>query len=183
MAILGGEVLLILCSLCYLVWWSIAFAPPVKTAHSGGGLFLAGAALGGLGGIALLIVGIVTLTGRSSGLPAGGVALGGLVAGAVLIAVTAGPLHRPVTTELPLIVIWATVQLATCAALTTSGHLAGAATFTWVAASVVATVVGVICYLLFYRLDPVPAYWVGMVPLAVDGLVAAVLAVLVATGR
>ncbi|HEY5847015.1 MAG TPA: hypothetical protein VIT42_09530 [Microlunatus sp.] len=35
--------------------------------------------------------------------------------------------------------------------------------------------VGLACYLIFYRLDPIPAYWIGMVPLAVDGVVAAIL--------
>ena len=39
------------------------------------------------------------------------------------------------------------------------------------------------CYLIFYRLDPIPAYWIGMVPLAVDGVVAATLAAIVALTR
>ncbi len=47
----------------------------------------------------------------------------------------------------------------------------------------IATLVGLACYLVFYRLDPVPAYWVGMVPLAVDGVVAAILAAVVALMR
>ena len=38
-------------------------------------------------------------------------------------------------------------------------------------------------YLIFYRLDPVPAYWVGMVPLAVDGVVAAILAAITTLTR
>ena len=39
------------------------------------------------------------------------------------------------------------------------------------------------CYLIFYRLDPIPAYWIGMVPLAVDGVVAAILAAIVTLTR
>jgi hypothetical protein len=183
LAILGGEALLLVCSLCYLVWWSIAFAPPVQTPHPGGGVFLAGAGLCGLGGVALLGAGIVGLAGRGSVPSLGGVVLGGVVVGAALLAVTAGPLHRPVTTELPLIVIWATVQLAACAVLTASGWLAGPASSGWIGATVVATVAGLVCYLAFYRLDPVPAYWVGMVPLIFDGLAGVVFAVLVVTGH
>ncbi len=52
-----GEVLLVVCSLSYLVWWTITFRPSVRT-PPGGGLFLAGAVLGGLGGLVLLAVGI-----------------------------------------------------------------------------------------------------------------------------
>jgi hypothetical protein len=48
-----GEVLRVVCSLCYLVWWTITFRPSVRI-PPGGGLFLAGAVLGGLGGLVLL---------------------------------------------------------------------------------------------------------------------------------
>jgi hypothetical protein len=36
---------------------------------------------------------------------------------------------------------------------------------------------------MFYRLEPIPAYWIGMVPLAVDGVVAAILAAIVTLTR
>ena len=60
LVIVIGEVLLVVCSLCYLVWWTITFRPSVRT-PPGGGLFLAGAVLGGLGGLVLLAVGIAAL--------------------------------------------------------------------------------------------------------------------------
>ena len=40
----------------------------------------------------------------------------------------------------------------------------------WIVATAIATLVGLACYLIFYRLDPIPADWIGMVPLAVDGV-------------
>lgn len=177
-----GEVLLVVCSLSYLVWWTITFRPSMRTS-SGGGPFLAGAVLGGLGGLLLLAVGMVTLLPRASWLALGATIGGGVVVGALLLYLSSHVAHRPVTTELPLIVLWGTMQLATGVTLRTAGVLTGPAGSAWILAIAIATLVGLACYLVFYRLDPIPAYWVGMVPLAVDGVVAAVLAAIVTLAR
>jgi hypothetical protein len=176
-----GEVLLVLCSACYLVWWTTTFKPSGRGAH--GGPFLGGAVLAGLGGIVLLAVGIVTLAARASWLALVATVVGGVLVGALLLYLTTALAHRPVTTELPLIVLWGTAQAAAGVALRTAGMLETPATTAWFAALAVATLVGLACYLVFYRLDPVLAYGVGMVPLAVDGVVAIVLAALVALAR
>jgi len=177
-----GEVLLVVCSLSYLVWWTLTFRPSVRT-PPGGGLFLAGAVLGGLGGLILLAVGIAALLPKAS-LPAlGATIVGGLLAGALLLYLTSRVAHRPVTTELPLIVVWVTVQLAAGIALWTAEVLRAPAASAWIVATAIATLVGLVCYLIFYRLDPIPAYWIGMVPLAVDGVVAAILATIVTLTR
>ena len=106
-----------------------------------------------------------------------------MLVGALLVYVTSTVAHRPVTTELPLIVVWSTMQLAAGVTLRTAGVLAAPAASAWFVAIAVATLVGLVCYLVFYRLDPVPAYWVGMVPLALDGVVAATLAVVLLRTR
>jgi hypothetical protein len=173
-----GEVLLVVCSFSYLVWWMITFRPSVRT-PSGGGLFLAGAVIGGLGAVVLLAVGIAALLPKASWPALVMTIVGGVLCGALLIHVTSRFAHRPVTTELPLIVVWATVQLAAGITLRTAGVLSAPAASAWIVATVIATSVGLACYLLFYRLDPVPAYWIGMVPLTVDGVVAAILAAIV----
>ena len=177
-----GELLLVLCSLSYLVWWTIRFRPSGRTSF-GGGPFLAGAVLAGLAGLVLLAVGIAVLLPRASVLALAAMVVGGVVVGALLFRLTTGVAHRPLTTELPLIVVWGTMQLATGVTLGTAGVLSVSAVSAWVVAVAIATLVGLACYLVFYRLDPVPAYWVGMVPLAVDGVVAAVLAAIVAMAR
>ena len=177
-----GEVLLVVCSLSYLIWWIITFRPSVRT-HSGGGFFLAGAVLGGLAGLVLLAVGIAALLPKASLLALLATIVGGVLVGALLLYVTSSLAHRPVTTELPLIVVWATMQLAAGITLRTAGVLGAPAASAWIVATALATLVGLVCYLIFYRLDPIPAYWIGMVPLAVDGVVAAILAVMVALTR
>jgi hypothetical protein len=176
-----GEVLLVVCSVSYLVWWTITFRPSART--PGGGPFLAGAVLGGLGGLALLAVGIAALLPKASLLALGATIVGGVLVGALLLYVTSNVAHRPLTTELPLIVVWGTMQLAAGITLRTAGVLRAPAASAWIVAIAIATLVGLVCYLIFYRLDPIPAYWVGMVPLAVDGVVAAILAVIVALTR
>lgn len=177
-----GEVLLVVCSLCYLVWWTVAFRPSART-PPGGGLFLTGAVLGGLGGLVLLAVGIAALLPQASSAALRATIVGGVVVGALLLYLTSSVAHRPVTTELPLIVVWATVQLAAGITLWTAGVLRAPASSAWIVATAIATLVGLVCYLIFYRLDPIPAYWIGMVPLAVDGVVAAILAAIVTLTR
>ena len=174
-----GEVLLVVCSWSYLVWWTITFRPSVRT-PAGGGLFLAGAVLGGL---VLLAVGIAAILPKASSPALGATIVGGALVGALLLYVTSSVAHRPVTTELPLIVVWATVQLAAGITLRTAGVLRAPAASAWIVATAIATLVGLACYLIFYRLDPIPAYWIGMVPLAVDGVVAAILAAIVTLTR
>jgi hypothetical protein len=117
-------------------------------------------------------------------LPAlGATIVGGGLVGALLFYVTSGVAHRPVTTELPLIVVWATAQLAAGITLWSAGELRAPADSAWIVATGIATLVGLVCYVIFYRLDPLTAYWVGLVPLAVDGVVAAILAAIVIMTR
>ncbi len=182
LTIVIGEVLLLVCSLSYLAWWTITFRPSLRSSP-GGGHFLAGAVLSGLGGLLLLAIGIATLLPKAS-LPAlGATIVGGVLVGALLYYLTSRVAHRPVTTELPLIIVWATMQLAAGITLRTAGVLEAPGASAWILATAIATLVGLACYQIFYRLDPVPAYWVGMVPLAVDGVVAAILAAVVMLAR
>jgi hypothetical protein len=177
-----GELLLVVCSLCYLVWWTITYRPWARD-PTGGGFFLAGAVLGGLGGPVLLVVGIAALLPKASSRAVGATIVGGMLVGALLFFVTSSIAHRRITTELALIIVWATLQLAVGITLLTAGALRAPAASAWIVATAIATLVALACYLIFYRLDPIPAYWIGMVPLAVDGVVAATLAAIVALAR
>ena len=182
LTVVVGELLLVLCSVCYLLWWAITFRPSARMSP-GGGLFLAGAVLGGLSGLVVLAVGISVVLPKASSLALAATVVGGVLVGALLLYVTSHGAHRPVTTELPLIVVWATVQLGAGITLRTADVLSVRAVSAWVVVTAIATLVGLACYLVFYRLDPIPAYWIGMVPLAVDGLAAATLATIVSLTR
>jgi hypothetical protein len=113
----------------------------------------------------------------------GATIVGGVLVGAVLFYLTSIVAQRRITTELSLIVVWATLQLATGITLRTAGTLRAPAASGWIVVTAIATLVALACYLIFYRLDPIPAYWIGMVPLAVDAAAAATLAAIVAFAR
>ena len=81
--------------------------------------------------IALLAVGIAALLPKASSPALAATIVGGVVVGALLLYVTASVAHRPVTTELPLIVVWATVQLAAGITLRTAGVLEAPAASAW----------------------------------------------------
>ena len=175
-----GEVLLGRSSRGYLIGWTITFRPSVRT-PAGGGLFLAGAVLGGLGGLVLLAAGIAALLPKASAPALGATIVGGVSAGALSVyassSVADGGHHRA-----PADLVWATS--ARCRDHVAYGRGAEGAGG-----------VGLDCrdsdrdagraglLLVFYRLDPIAAYWIGMVPLAVDGVVAATLAAVVMLTR
>lgn len=104
--------------------------------------------------MALLAAGIVGLLPRASLLALGVTVAGGVLVGGLLFLLTAVVAHRPVTTELSLIVLWGTAQLAAGVALRTAGVLRPPAATAWIVAIAVATVVGLACYVVSYRLDP-----------------------------
>ena len=110
--------------------------------------------------------------------------VGGVLVGALLLYVTSSVAHRPVTTELPLIVVWATVQLAAGITLQTAGVLEGAGDIRLDRRDSHrdAGRTGLLPDLLIGS-TRFPAYWIGMVPLAVDGVVAAILAAIVTLTR
>ena len=107
-------------------------------------------------------------------------AVGGVAAYAALAFVTVRFFGRPVTTELLLFVLWAALELAVLNALMGAGMLFGGAF--WLLAGVVAlvTAANLVCYVLYFRLPPVPSFVDGAAPLAVVGVLSAVLAVVIA---
>ena len=92
----------------------------------------------------------------------------------VLLAVTSIAFHRPLTSELLIIQVWAAIELCAIAALYTADRFGPGRAATIAALVAIATVVGMACYVLYYRLDEAAAYRAGMAPLAVDAVVMAV---------
>lgn len=174
----AGEAALVLCSIAYVTWWVLAFRPPITSSRPvWGGYLVAAVGFGGLGALAVLAgtAWAITRLGPLALAGAVGAVLGGVLLYPTLAAFTTGPLGRPLTTELPLIVLWTTVQVAAWAALSLGGSLTGPAAIAGWAAIAVTVVVGLGCYLAFYRLPPVPAYVAGMAPLALAGAASALL--------
>jgi hypothetical protein len=113
---------------------------------------------------------------------------GGLVPGTVIVAagvlsyiallgVTNGVLHRPVTTELLIIILWATFALLEVNTLVALESVTSSLGWALMALCLLGTVVSIICYQLFCGLEMRAAFIDGAIPLLLAGIVSGVIAV------
>jgi len=123
--IFAGNLLLFICSLFYLVWWVIGFKPDASGKTAGGSagvIYLSGAIIAGIAAIILLAGGINTLSKDAKAVPVWLILLGGTVLFAVMILVTTAVYHRPMTSELIIVHIWAVLELCALAVLYGTGR-------------------------------------------------------------
>jgi len=172
--IFAGNMLLLFCSLFYLAWWVVTFRP-----NSSGGpvgvFYIVAAFITGIVAIVLMSGGISSLSQSSESIPVRFILLGAVALLIVLVLITTMAFHRIVTSELIIILIWAALELSVITVLYGSGRFGSGSAVTLAVLVGIATVVSLICYVLYYRLDETASYWVGMVPLSAAGLVVAVI--------
>lgn len=176
----AGNLLFLLCSIFYLVWWIVCFRPNASSGQSGG-VFLAFAFLTGITALILLSVGINAFSATSKALPIRFILIGAVALYLILLSVTAAVFHRQVTSELIIMVIWAALQLSVITVLYGTGRFDFGRTAAAVMLVGAAIVIGMICYVLYYRLDGSSSYIDGMIPLAADAVVMAVLSGMLVT--
>ncbi len=168
----AGNIKLILCFVFYLAWWVVGFNPkyPIRGLKSGWLL------------IPAAILGVLALIDIWQGLdftggPIPGMALvaGGIACYVALVGITSILLHRPVTTELLIIVLWTTVMLLEINTFGGIGSLTLAWGWTLTTLSLVGAAGSLVCYQLFYGLEANAAFIDGAVPLmlaiAITGLI------------
>jgi len=175
--IFAGNLLLLICSIFYLVWWVVCFGPNAdgKTAGgSAGVIYLTGAFISGIAAIVLISSGINTLSNDAKSMPLRLILLGGIVLFAVMILVTTAVFHRPLTSELLIVHIWTALELCAVIVLYGTGRFGLGRTVILLTLVGIAFVTGMICYILYYRLEGTAGYRDGMVPLIVDASVTAV---------
>ena len=168
--IFSGNLLLLFCSLFYLAWWAVSFRPDSAGGLAGAVCMLA-ALLTGVVAVTLMSSGILTLSFTSKGLPVRFVLLGCAVLYIVLFLVTTIGFHRVATLELIIIHLWAALELSAVAVLYGTGRFGSGRAAAVGALVGIAAIVGLICYVLYYRLGGMSSYWDGMVPLITDSLV------------
>ena len=171
--IFTGNLLLLFCSLFYLIWWVVYFRPN-SSGGSAGVFYITAAFITGVAAIALMSGGINSLSQDSKSLPVRFILLGSAALFLVLLLVTAIAFHRIVTSELIIIHIWAALELSVVAVLYGTVRFGPGRAATLAALVGIATVIGLICYVLYYRLDGTASYWNGMVPLMMDAFVMAI---------
>lgn len=171
--IFAGNLLLLLCSLFYLAWWIVSYRPN-SSGGSVGGFCITIAFLTGAAAIALMSDGINSLSQDSKGLPVSFILLGSAAVFFLLLLITVIAFHRIVTSELLIIHIWTALELSAIAALYGTGRYGAGRAGILAALVGIAAIAGLICYVLYYRLDETASYRVGMVPLITDAFVMAV---------
>jgi hypothetical protein len=174
----AGNLLFLFCSLFYLVWWIVAFRPN-SSGGSTGGIFITFAFLTGIAALILMPVGVHTLSQDSKALPVRFILLGAVALYLILLPVTSVVFHRQLTSELIIMLIWAALELSVITVLYGNGRFDFGRMAILAALVGIAIVIGLICYVLYYRLEGTSSYIDGMIPLATDAVVmAAILGVL-----
>ncbi len=172
--ILTGNVLLIGCLLFYIAWWLIAFHPTHAVKGIKSGWLLIPAAILGLWAVIDIIRGSTPVQGLFRPVVAAAV---GVVIYIVLLAGSLLLLKRQVTTELFLIVGWATIMFIELSALYGLQHYTRTAAIVLMIVIAVSAAVSMICYLLYYNLDSVKGYVDGTVPLVLSAVMMAVVTI------
>ena len=173
-----GHALLAACAVLYLAWWWVFFRPgaagPTGALRAVGVACIVGAAALGVASVTVTLSALGGLPSERHALPGVVIAAAGAVAYAVLAAVTAGALRRPVTTELLLIVGWATMEAAVVSTLWATAAVSTGRLAALGALAALVFAASLICYVLYYRLGPWPSFVDGMVPLGSVGVLSAI---------
>lgn len=172
-AALQGNIGLAGCCAFYLVWWAVAFRPDTKAPMALSTVLFLAALASGIFGAWVLIQHLCRPTAGLSGLVSRhGVIIGCLLLYVLLLLLSRILFHRVVTTELALIVLW--MCLAACQAdgMYSGGLVSRGTALALLATGLAAAVIAFVCYLMYYRLDPLQAYVCGMIPLILVGLYA-----------
>ena len=170
--ILLGQWLFVACCAAYLIWWCFAFRPGYLAPAVAKLLPFALTAIFGIAGLSFVIMGCQTAkeavadaTGAAGHL--GNIYIIGACAAAymILLVVTNVVMHRQVTTELMLIVFWICMQLCIINTMHGGGHWGMIAAIVLAVLAIIAAAAGMICYLMYYNLEPMKGFYMGMVPL------------------
>ncbi|MCD8336049.1 MAG: hypothetical protein LUD18_02020 [Lachnospiraceae bacterium] len=162
---LTGNLLMIGCCAFYLSWWLIAFKPEGAVKGIRSGWLLIPAFVFGVMAVVQIVQGSGAVKGGSSLFPQSAVLIGGVAVYMILLLGTSVILKRQVTTELFLIVGWTTLMFLELNALFAQGQFTRSTVIVLLVITLIAAVVSMICYLLYYGLDKVKGYVDGMIPL------------------
>ena len=162
-----GNIKLLLCFAFYLAWWVVGFNPwrPIRGLKSGWLL------------IPAVILGVLSLCDIWQGLdfstglvPGIALVLGGVASYVILLVISSHKLYRPVTSELFIIVLWATVALLETNTLVVLGYISPWLGWILAALCLVGTAVSLVCYLAFYAFYGMAAFVDGAIPLVLAGV-------------
>ena len=170
--------------MAYLVWWCVAFRPGYSAPGIAKLLPFALTALFGIAGLSFVIMGCQNAKDAAAGAAEtaaetaktaaetghiGNIYIIGACAAAyvILLLVTNVVMHRQVTTELMLIVFWICMELCIINTMHGGGHWGTLAAIILAVIAIIVAAAGMVCYLMYYNLEPMKGFYMGMVPLII----------------
>lgn len=179
---LTGNLLLVGCCVFYLAWWLIAFRPEGAIKGMKSGWLLIPAFLFGIAAVVQIVRGS-NVDSQTALLPRTAALVGGVVVYIVLLAASSMILKRQITTELFLIVGWTVLMFLEVNGLFALGQYSKTTTVSVLVITVIAAIISLICYLLYYNLDSVKGYVDGMIPLLLVAVMMAAVTVSVVCSK
>jgi hypothetical protein len=175
----SGNALMLLTCLLYIAWWTSAFRPGSRSPAGVSSALLVCTLAAGIASIVQLVRGIrIRPSTTGSAVSTGGILLGAVILYGILLVVSRSIFHRPVTSELFIMILWAAGELCVLFVLHQDGRFGRSAVILLLALIAAATVAGFICYLKYYHLEGTASFVDGLLPLAFDAAVIAVFLVL-----
>ena len=178
-----GQALLIICCVFYLLWWYRGYRPGTVVNRMGGinGVLLAITAVFGISGIACCLM--PSSDNLKTKIDPMLIVVAGIAAYIVLLLVTRLLFHRPVTTELFLIVGWCMLEMTVINRLNALGSLEGSRFVIMCAVTAAAVIASLVLYVLYYRMEEMRAFYAAMVPLVTEAAAMGILVILYCTGK
>ena len=164
--IMVGNLGMMACIVFYLIWWYIAFNPNKDFPYAAKAALLVLTVIPGIFGLVQLIKGIRLLSGSAGGVKPLTIVLAGVGVYVVMLLATYFLAHRQVTTELALIIGVSVLELCVENALYSAGVVDRLDMLIYIFFLVVVSLVSLVCYLSYYNLGKMAAFYDGMVPLA-----------------
>lgn len=173
-----GHALLFACAVFYLAWWTVFFRD-VDNKPKGAlrAIGIACIVIAAIAGVAAVVVTVVALVQMPMAIPPFFILAVAVVLYLVLMVGTRWLAKRSVTTELALIVGWMALEVSTVNGIASLHAITGASFIMLVLVLGVAFIVNVVCYTLYYALEGRAAFIDGCIPLAIVGIISALLAV------
>ncbi|HUM82269.1 MAG TPA: hypothetical protein PLN48_00625 [Lachnospiraceae bacterium] len=162
--IFAGNGLLLVCSLFYLLWWTLVFKPGASGSAAGTASITL-AVLTGIVGLGLMLAGLNAHVKDFRSFSNWYVILAGIILYAVLLLITRFAFDRQVTSELLIFTGWTVLEISVVNEMYGIGRFGTGLSIFLAAVIVLILIISLICYVLYYRLDAYKGWIDGMIPL------------------
>lgn len=165
--LITGHIFLIICGAFYLAWWCYAFYPGYRGSRVTGiaGILLLITAITGLAGVSATIMGIMEKGTREQFIPGTFILFGSVSLYILLLIISSRLLHRQVTTELLLIILWTALEISSYQSAYCAEWIEAGMMWFLIILIGVCAVISLYFYLQFYRVNADRGYVYGMIPL------------------